>query len=195
LESPHFEGLTEPGAVQRSARKLLDLVNGAAALVDPSYRPVVLMNRFRDDAGQNFVLASANLTARSRLAVATAEVRGPDGKVVPPPPPPPTLGPEYMAAASRDPNVREVLDVLSDGPGDWVELYKVFEVIRDDGKPTKWAAEADYSAFRASANLPSVSGADARHARRSSGNPKRTMSIHEARDFIRKVSIAWIRLK
>jgi hypothetical protein len=195
MESPDFDALTEPGEVQRVAGKLLSEMNGAATLVDASFRTVELTNGFSDGPGSNIVLLTGAIAVRSRFATATAEVRGPDGELIPPPPAPPTLGPDYLAVALHDGNVREVLDLLGGGPGDWVTLYKIYEIIRDDGHHTRWAPESDYRALTASANLPSVSGSDARHARGSIGSPKRTMTIHDARAFIRRVALAWVSSK
>jgi hypothetical protein len=192
MESPDFAALAEPGELQRVSGNLLSEMNGAAALVDASYRRVELTDRFSDGTGSNFVLLSAAIEARIR-GTAVGEVRGPDGELIPPPPP--TPGPDYLAVARRDPNIREVLKLLGGGPGDWVTLYKIFEVIRADGNHTRWAPESEYSAFTVSANLPSVSGSDARHARGTPGSPKRTMTIHDARAFIRRVALAWVSSK
>jgi hypothetical protein len=190
MESPEFRDLTEPGDVQRVSGNLLSEMNGAAALVDASYRRVELTDQFSDGSGSNFVLLSGAFEARIRLT-AEAEVRGVDGELVPPPPPPPTPGPEYLAIARREQNVREVLELLGGGPGDWATMYKIFEVIRDDGNHKRWGTKSEYSAFTASACLPSVSGPSARHAR-GGPKPQRTMTIHEGRAFIRRVALAWV---
>ena len=191
IESPDFEALTEPGEVQRVSRNLVNAMNGVAALVDASFRRVELTDRFSDGTGSTFVLLSAAIEARSRVT-AVAEVRGPDGGLIAPPP---TPGPDFLAAARREQNVLEVLELLGRGPGDWVTLYKIFEVIRADGHHTRWATEPEYSAFTVSANRPSVSGPDARHPRGAQRSPKRTMTIHDAREFIRRVALAWVSSK
>ena len=196
IESPDFETLTEPREVANAATIFLSKMNGAAALVHQRYRPVKLSNQFRDNAGRNLLMTTASFSAQARLTAATPILLRPDGEVVQPAPP--TPGSEYIAAAHRHPVVQEALELLSQGPRDWVSLYKVFEIIRADGGHTRWASEADYKAFTNSANLPSVSGAQARHARQPPGRsstPKRTMSIQEAQDFIRLVTIKWIRSK
>jgi hypothetical protein len=191
MESPDFEALTEASEVQRVSCNLLSAMNGAAALVDASYRRVELTDRFSDGTGSMFVLLSAAIEARSR-GTAVAKVRGPDGGLIAPPP---TPGPDYLAAGRRDQNVREVLQLLGCGPGDWASLYKIFEVIRADGRHTRWATDPEYRAFKLSANLPSVSGSDARHARVALRSPKRTMTIHDAREFIRRVALVWVSSK
>jgi hypothetical protein len=172
-------------------------MNGVAALVYESYRPVRLNDRFSDGAGSTFVLLTGAIVATSHLS-AVLEARGPHGELIPappPPPPPPTPGPDYLSVARRDANVREVLDLLARGPADWVTLYKVYEVIEAEGGHMRWASKSSYSAFTASANLPSVSGPDARHARSTSGRPKRTMTLDQALAFIKGVVRAWISSK
>jgi hypothetical protein len=191
MESPDFEALTEASEVQRVSRSQLSAINGAAALIDASYRRVELTDRFSDGTGSIFVLASTAIEARTGVT-AVAEVRGPDGGLIAAPL---TAGPEYLAVARQAQNVWEVLELLGRGPADWASLYKIFEVIRDDGNYRRWATKSEYSAFTASACLPSVSGSDARHARAATRSPKRTMTIHEAREFIRRVSLAWVSSK
>jgi hypothetical protein len=193
VESPRFEGLTALADVQCIARDVLNAMNGVAALVYQSYRPANLRDHFRDSAGNTFVLMTAAIVATGHLA-AEVHAHGPNGELIPPPPPPrpPTMGPDYLRVALLHPNVREVLDLLAPGPADWVTLYKVYEVIKVEGGHKRWAPMSEYNAFTASANLPSVSGRDARHARSASGRPKRTMTLDQARAFIRGVLDAWI---
>jgi hypothetical protein len=198
MESPDFEGLTDSADVQRVARDLLLQMNGAAALVDASYRTVELTDSFSDGAGHKFFQASGAVRIRTTLG-ASAEAHGPDGELVPAAPPPPTLGPHYLALAHRDPNVQEALQLLGQGPGNWGTLHKVYEIIDRDGDKRKWAPMAAYDAFAASANSALVSGPDARHSlaysRRSPKPPKHTMNIRDARAFIRKVASAWVSSK
>jgi hypothetical protein len=81
---------------------------------------------------------------------------------------------------------------------DWFDLYKIYEIVRANvggQKPLEaknWVRPSDLSAFSASANLPSISGAAARHARLS-GDPKHTMSLHQARTTINHLVAAWLR--
>jgi hypothetical protein len=79
----------------------------------------------------------------------------------------------------------------------WTELYKVFEVVRDSVKPNMLdnsglASAHDLKAFRASANRPDVSGADARHARMPGELPRHHMSLPEGRQSISDLVRAWI---
>jgi hypothetical protein len=131
------------------------------------------------------------VTARSRAYAATVSI---DGEPVPQPPPP---GPRDVQVAGVDANVTEALEILgrADPAPDWIDLWKVFEVVRDavPGLEHKgWISKADLSAFRASANRPDVSGADARHARMPASPPKRTMTVGEARALIGVLVAAWL---
>jgi hypothetical protein len=98
-------------------------------------------------------------------------------------PAPPALS--YLALVASHPHVAEVLDLMGAGmeAPSWVELYKVYEILRDDVRLDKiethgWATGTEISAFTASANRSDVSGIGARHARQPGGPPKRTMTIN-----------------
>ena len=195
MESTDFEGLSEAGDVQRLALSMLQELNGAAKLIDGSYRSVELTNGFRDGDRPRIILASAHIEFRSRVT-ATGEVHRSDGTLVETAPESLTRGPAYLDVASLDANVRQVLKMLGSDFAGWMTLYKVYEVIRDDGDPASWATKAEYRAFTGSANHPVVSGPAGRHVRApSSSPPKRTMTIDEARAFIQRVARAWISSK
>jgi hypothetical protein len=86
--------------------------------------------------------------------------------------------------------VTEALTIMSQPVAlGWIELYRVFEVVRDSVKPnrlvnTGLASADDLKGFTASANRPDVSGAEARHARMSGEPPMQHMSLPEGRQFI-----------
>jgi hypothetical protein len=113
-------------------------------------------------------------------------------------------GPKDIELAQSHPDVAEVLSVLGkDSPSlDWFDLYKVYEIVRDNvggeaalsGKD--WLPKRDIKAFTVSANRPDISGDQARHARSSGPPPKRTrpMTLSEAQQMIPSSSGAgWIR--
>ena len=110
----------------------------------------------------------------------------------------PPLSPQRAIVATTHPDVAEALALMGQPVAlGWIELYKVFEIVGDSVKPNTLdkiglATAHDLSAFRASANRPDVSGADARHARMSGGPPKHHMSLPEGRQFISDLVQAWI---
>ncbi len=99
LESPSFDSRADAAGVQSVAQALLREMNGAARLIDASFRAVDLQGRFWDGTANHVVLATDTIVARSRVGVATVVIHDAQGNVVPPPPPAPTKGPIYLAKA------------------------------------------------------------------------------------------------
>lgn len=88
---------------------------------------------------------------------------------------------------------------MAQGPLDWPTLYKVYEIVRDSFggqaalvRHAPWTTKAEITAFAGSANRPDVSGEGARHARLGGDPPRRTMSLHEGREFIGRLARHWI---
>jgi hypothetical protein len=176
-----------------AARLLLSKVNGLGRTNKSDFRPVTLSGRYSDAAGEHLIVTPAAAEARARLT-ATVVVTGADGQPLPEPPSP---WPGRFAVAATCPEVAEVLDMMGRvEPLGWVELYKIHEIIRDAIRPDKivgrgWTDTGSDSAFTASANLPGVSGSEARHARMQ-GTPKRTMSLAEGRSFVGELVTKWL---
>ena len=175
------------------ALRLIRRISALGRVRDANFAPLKL-RRFTDDEGRNQVvgvMAASMGTLRVRIE---GTVTRADGTVDPPPPSP---LPDYLALANDQPDVVEVLDILirTESPG-WVELYKVHEIIRDSIKPKKfhdlgWAEKATDSAFTGSANLPGVSGPDARHARMG-GTPKQTMTLSQGNAYVSDLVTKWL---
>ena len=175
------------------AQERLAIANGLGRVRDPSFRPVQLTGRYQDgDQGSIVVLAAA---AEARCCVtAVAVVIGPDGAVKQDRPP---RGVEYAVLVESRPEVAEAVKILATDPLGWVEMYKVFEIVRAEVNPTGLersglATKDEISAFTASANRPDVSGQAARHARMGGAPPKRIMSELEGRRFIADLVRAWM---
>jgi len=179
------------------AKVVLARLNGLGRVRDSRFRPVALSGFYSDDKRTMVFPPPAVLEIRESLAIresVVVELVGPDGRPKMAPPPP--WGERFALAASNS-DVAEVLETMGGTePLDWVALYKVHEIIRDTIKPQKiptlgWATADDDSAFTASANLPSVSGEQARHARKD-GTPRHTMTLDQARVFISDLVTAWL---
>jgi hypothetical protein len=175
-----------------AAQDLLPIVNGIGSLKSAKFRPVKLDGRYQDGKKRHTVIGVGTIEVRSRVH-AVGIVTGPDGKVKPQPPPP---GIAYAGLTAR-PEVAEALTFLATPAGGWVELYKVFEIIRDAVKPialdkSGLATKDEISAFTCSANRPDVGGLAVRHARIDGGLPKRTMTSLQAREFIGRLLRAWM---
>lgn len=79
----------------------------------------------------------------------------------------------------------------------WMELYKVYEIVRESGV-LHIAAQAaglvpsDVKRFTHTANHPEASGDDGRHARSQQRPPRNPMSIEQARDLVSRLVRAWL---
>lgn len=198
LSSSAFDGLEEPVAVKDRAEILLRKVNGLGRLLDSSFEPVKLSGSFTTKDGHTtHVLSPDSARVRTRASAATVTVGG-----QPPPPPPPPPGPKYVRLADGERDVADALKFLgSQDEPDWFLLWKAFEIIQHAVGSRKaietagWATTADLNAFCASANLETVSGDDARHARKAKASdrpPVSTMDLREARRFVYGLAKAWL---
>lgn len=195
LTAPEIDSPPSGTAFYEAAKKLVTLVNGFGRMANTGFRPVKLNGGFSEgDSEHRVIFVESAAEIRVSVGVATVTVTRPDGTVVPASPSP---WPARFALVDKHPEVVEVLEIMSRlEPVGWVELYKVHEVIRHSIAPDKiyelgWADKPTDSAFTGSANLPGVSGSGARHARME-GNPKRTMTMAEGRDYISALLIKWL---
>ncbi|OBF98897.1 hypothetical protein [Mycolicibacter sinensis] len=176
---------------------LLKRINGSARTLTPDFQPVRYARKYTTNGGIVIQPATVQLKIRVSLTV-SAVVRGPDGEPQPTSPPP---GATHLALAASDGTVDEVLARMA-GDLDWFNLFKVYELVRDDStKPSSiagmgWATENEQSAFRASANRPDISGEDARHAvSPNTKRPKRTMNLAEGQAWVCNLVSNWLAWK
>ena len=107
----------------------------------------------------------------------------------------------WVRLAQRDGNVAEALRIITSRELNPVNLYKLYEIVRDDvGNESamiqrNWATRNQLSAFRRSMNHPAASGAGARHARMEEDPPTDPMSEDQARAFVRGLLRAWLTAK
>ena len=176
------------------APRVLRRVNGLGRVRNPAYEPVSLTGRYTEGSSVHHVVMADGIRIRARVE-ATAEVRGADGQVLPPAAPD---GPDRARVATFSSDVEEALYILGQAEAlDWGQLYKVFEIVKDDVSSTSmvdlgWTSAADISAFKASANRPDVSGAAARHSRMGGTPPRHQMSHDVAQAFISRLVSTWI---
>ena len=198
LTSADFDGLINSSKeLYDVAASTLRQINGVARVVDSGFRPVTLVGRFTDDVGNVHAVVSADtIEARSQV-FAVAVVATPSDQPQPEPPPP---GPGFVQLAKAHPDLSDALRILGQPSSQlgWVDLYKVFEIVRgsagsgDALVSQNLASRATISAFCVSANQPTVSGDDARHARLPGDIPKKTMTLPEARAWIGKLVVGWM---
>jgi hypothetical protein len=99
-----------------------------------------------------------------------------------------------VRAAEADPDAQEVVDIWGSKPHDWVNLYKVFEIVqqRVDIKENGWASDNEITRFARTANHPEAAGEGARHGRSNKEPPPKPMSLAEADALVERIVIAWL---
>jgi hypothetical protein len=203
LESPAFENLSSAPEVRQVAVRILDQVNGLAKLAFERFQPLGINAVIRVDAGgrwHQYVSGSATLTSRSSLS-ARATVIKPDGTASVSGDKKPSIVELGYSIAKRDADVAEALRIFGALESNWLNLYKVFEIIRHDvGGHAKlqeagWVPETNIRRFTGTAQSSEILGDEARHARYRGGPPSSPMSLSEARLFIKTLLEQWIRSK
>lgn len=196
LKSKDWDQLEEAKQVRDLAKHVIGLLDNAAYVYFRDTTLITIGHIVRvDDDGrrQNFVFAEAHLALHSRLR-ATATVTGPDGQPV-------ESQQEHsiirtLRASAKHSSVADALGFLH--KGDWIGLYKVYEIVRDEVHGEKeiirqgWLTRESKNRFTQTAQSRDALGDDARHASRKYKPPQEPMSIHEAKAIIGDLLQKWI---
>jgi hypothetical protein len=203
LSSTQFGTLPDAGVVRAGGVHLVQLVNGASRIHNPSFEGVTAGRVVRiDDAGtrEHFVFLSGTITARSRVSARLTVSNTEEDKVVSPPLSAPTKIAAAVKGAMRDPKVNKALRLFSTAR-DWADLYRVFEVIKSDVGGDKglvsrgWISGRKASLFTSTANNPGAIGDAARHGHSAQQPPPKPMTLTEARGLIRHLLANWLQTK
>lgn len=194
LESAELDALA-PNHVEvlERAKSMLDPMNGAAQLSDPSHRAVTAGDQIVGPDGREHVVVLAD-SAEMRLKSGTVVVQVGDDE---PSPPPPT-GQVALTAATGNSDAQDALRLLGSGPLDWVNLYRILDYLRSafgglDGiVKAGLATKAELKRFTHTANSKAVTGDDARHGPTAEAPPKKPMSLKDARTLIRSILKGWL---
>lgn len=192
LSAAELDTLQEDALLYERAARLLAMANGWARVSDQGFRPVSFSGTYT--FGDQIHSVGIADTIRIRAHIEASGIV--TGAVGPGRPAMSTPEPERLLP-TINPNIAEALAIMGQPLLGWAELYKAFEIVRDDAGVRTitrlgWATQAEIDAFTASANRPDVSGAAARHARMSGRPPRRRMTEAEARSFIARILIAWV---
>ena len=182
----------DAGRLMDTAGEQLDRLNGYAWLMDGAYQRVRLNGRFFRDPDRTIeqVIAGDAIQFRESFTVVqveSVEVRATAFGVAAvtggaPSTPPGPAGPEHLARAATNKELDDLLDLVGKAERlSWIELYKVFEIIRvavggrdHELLATGWTTKPELSAFTGTANHHLASGIhEGRHARQKSDAPSR----------------------
>jgi hypothetical protein len=183
VTSPEFDELNDAKKIRARVSDELDLWNGLAAL-DFGCGPIrVLQVNFVSERGQQ------QATAHFKLVVHGLEFDEGDDHTR-----------QWASEAKKDPTVRKVFDLISqNGLDNWVNLYRIFELIRADWGGEKkiasrgWTSETALELFRRTANDPTAAGLEARHGKLNTEPPRNPMPLSEAKSLIIGIARSWLK--
>jgi hypothetical protein len=197
LRSSDFDPMSDSDAVRERALRLIELMNGATTLhTGGSYRPVEFdaVTQVGDDGKRHHrITLSATVEGRARMT-ANPSV-GETGEAVDAPRPPDEAE-SLVHLADRNHRVADALRFYE--RGDWVNLYKAWEVVSDAAGSLHqvvkngWADDDERRRFTGTAQSREVLGDEARHASVKFKAPKNPMTLEEARAFVQCVIRAWV---
>jgi len=190
LESADWDHFTEAVGVRAEADRLIPELNGAARLMKSSYRNVQVGGHVvdRETSSQHAVVVVDTVEVRTKVS---ALVVRQGGHVVEPPAPPSDA---WMTVAAGDADAREALAIWGSRPRDWVNLYRLYEIVRSraDIVANGWATENALSRFTRTANDPALGGPEARHGRVATGSQPKALPLDEAVALFERVLTAWM---
>ena len=189
--------------IWNKARNFISEINGAASLSIPSWEPINLTNIkvVQPERETRWLPITVSVELRNSPQTLTATIQSSEGVK---PKHNSETRPIHPAAnlllvAQEDESVAKLLR-LQQYAMDWTNLYRIYEIIKDDyGKKEiiskKWAMDYEINAFTGSANNPNVSGDDSRHGIKKGERPRKTMGITKARILIAHITREWLNHK
>jgi hypothetical protein len=199
LMSDQFAESDEAGAVHRKAEELVAFLNGASRLALDTIQLIRVgaVYRRRDDGKSDTFVFLEPAVSRSSTFAPTVELTYVDGTVEKFHPADPVK--EWARLWLKNEKIANVFRILAGGTLDWVSLYRIFEIVRDDVggldaiKANGWATKKSMSLFKRTANSPGATGLDSRHGVESTQPPSHPMTISEARALVNSIVHAWLR--
>jgi hypothetical protein len=199
LGSGAFENLKDPDAVRQRAADLVTSLSGASRALLGAQKSFKVgdVTLVREDGSKrkHYFLDAEPGTIRMRGMPVSFQVTRADGTVEEHHPADPVR--EWLEVAARNPAVAKALRLRDKGGLDWVELYRLYEVIESDTPQTAivgngWATRAVIRRFKHTANSPSVLGDQARHGKEGSLPPADPMELSDARALVGQILEQWI---
>lgn len=201
LVSEQFDENADARAVREQAEAFVAVLNGASRLAleaIESIRVGTVYRRREDGLRDAFVFAEPAVI-RFRGFTPTVTLTHVDGSVEKFRPADPVK--LWADVAAKNDAVRSVLLLIGAGALDWVNLYRILELVQSDAGGVNaivangWATSSSLKLFKHTANSPGALGLDARHGAEATLPPKHPMTISEARAMMNSIVQAWLRGK
>jgi len=198
LTSPEFEALNAADKIRDRAVVFIELLNGAARLALESRTPVAIVgvNRRHPNGGRDVVVFAEPGVFHCRLLAPSLTVTHLDGSTETYHPADPIR--DWINLASTDNAVKTTLKLLSSGVWDWVNLYRVLDVVTSDCEGLEkieangWATTTAMRLFKHTSGSPGAVGKEARHGAESTMPPPKPMSLPEAKSLVLGIVQSWL---
>jgi hypothetical protein len=199
LTSGLLETIDDAKAVHEKAKDIVSMLNGACRLAMDAADTISVdgLRRHGDNGSvEVYAFTSDTLILGGSFS---GTVTHPDGTREDFHPADPVK--QWAAIALTNDAVANVLRILSGGPLDWVNLYRMLEIVEHDvgGLTTiyskGWATKASVKLFMRTAGHPGAVGLEARHGASNTLPPPKPMPISEAKALLKSIIHAWLRAK
>jgi hypothetical protein len=194
LTSNVLDKLTDAREIESMANQFLDTFNGALNVIYRNHKKVGtgVIKQKAENGGYNItVIIDDTIELRDRLFPVTLS-KGSEASATSL-----TIGESWFTTAEKDSAVRDVLHFFNDLT--WWNLYKIYEIIRDDVKDqkrlNKLINRKRLSHFTQSAQSRDSLGDAARHASKKYKPPPSHLSLNDATDIIIELFTNWIATK
>jgi len=201
LSSDELNAIEDVQAARALAVRLIEQISGAARHCIQSCTPIRFagLARRRPDGSRQIFLFAESIICTSTAGPITVVLRHADGSeevhrsadAVR----------ELLEIARHDRNVATVLSLQSEGKTDWVNLFRIYEVVEDDCQGQmgiqrrRWASRNETSLFCQTAQSRGAIGNEARHAKETKPPPVNPMSHDHAKTLIARIVDAWLQSK
>ena len=194
----HLDSISEFNEVVDEAKHVISIMNGAAKLHYGDFSPVEFAGviRIDDDGKRTHMIEPLVCSVRVSTRIVGMRVIRADGTESPARP---SNAVGWIQLGLKDRSVADALRFFASPT--WFNLYKVFEVVRDDIggdealKNKGWAAKSQISAFHRTANSRQALGDEARHATAKNPPPAKPMRLRDARELWDRILRKWIEEK
>ena len=193
LTSSDFDAMEDSSAIWTHAHVLLEHMQGAAKLYRTNFQRIglgVMISGFQG-CHHSLVHIAERIVFRDKASgVVTI-----NGKEIP------EIYPhkDWATLAQHDEAVARALQLWGNGPMDWVNLYRMFEVVESDvgGQMYQagWVTKKEIGRFTGTANSMKAIGDDARHAKPNLQPPSKPVTLEEARELIAHLVREWLASK
>ena len=199
LKSTEFNLLKDADDVRNRAIEIVSLINGAARLALEMPKPLAVDHVVKvndDGTHESFFTGSGGITMGGSGILSFVAADGTVQEIHQADP-----IPVWVATARHDTNVAKVLRLLGAGTYDWVNLYRIYEVIESDVKGISnivkkgWATKRAIKRFKHTANSPAITENDSRHGKETKRPPRDPMALAEAKSLVKTIIHNWLRSK